>query len=79
MKRKPSARSPRYRVNMQVESPLPLSKNGSGVEFRVYDGDHTIGTIKIGRGSFWWAARNKRSFTPIRWRDFAAVMKECTR
>jgi hypothetical protein len=72
--RKPASRKPRYGVNVALLNPLAIAKNGSGVEFAIYDGKRRIGTIQIGRGSFRWAGR-KEDFTEMRWPEFASFMR----
>lgn len=53
-----------------------LTKAGTSVEFRIYDGNRTIGHMIIGRGSLTWYGRKRHTGKKISWSRFAQMMDE---
>jgi hypothetical protein len=57
------------KVKLQV---LELSKAGSGITLEISSEGERLGTMKIGRGSFYWRkGRGKSGFRRVDWTTFA--------
>lgn len=74
-KRKAVKSKRRHEVRLRISQGLPLAKQNAALEFRIYSGRRTLGTIGIGRGSFvWWGRKWKRGRWWT-WEQFAALME----
>lgn len=68
---KTKANKHRVKANMQV---LELTKNGSSVEFEIFDGNTKLGEILLGQGSFQWKGANKQKSKRYSWSYFVKIM-----
>lgn len=63
----------KHRVKASVQI-LNLTKNGSSVEFEIYDGKKKLGTISLGQGSFEWFGYKRQKSKSFSWPNFVKIM-----
>jgi hypothetical protein len=51
-----------------------LSKAGTSLQLEIYELEHKIGTLTVGRGSLFWRGGKRQIEKRIPWRRFAAMM-----
>ena len=69
---------PRHSVTASMNV-IELSKSGSAIELVINSDDEVLGTMRIGRGSIGWKAKNKQTYNDIPWPKFAKMIeKECS-
>jgi hypothetical protein len=61
------------RASIQI---LELTKAGTSVSFEIRADGKKIGTIVIGRGSFTWYGKKKKTGGELSWSRFAQLMDE---
>ena len=73
MARKRSRRTHSVSANLRVHE---LSKAGTSLDLEIYELDHKIGTLIVGRGSLFWRGGKRQIEKRIPWRRFAVMMDE---